>query len=75
MDLKTYLYNKRQTVADFAREIDYNPNFMYNVVNGKAKAGIKLAKRVEKHTNGEIKAHEIISEKSPGLCPHCKGIL
>ena len=76
MDLKTYLYNKRQTIADFSREIKYSKNFITNVVNGRIKAGIKLARIIEEYTQGEIKAHEIISEKSPkGLCPHCKGIL
>ena len=75
MDLRTYLFNKRQTISAFAREINYHPNFITSIINGKLKAGIKLAKIIEKYTNGEVKAEEVISEKSPKLCPHCKGIL
>lgn len=75
MDLRTYLFKNKKKIADFARQINYHPNFINGIATGRLKAGVKCAKIIEEATNGEVTAMEVISEKSPKLCPHCKGIL
>lgn len=75
MDLRTYLFNKRQSVVSFSKEINYHQNFVYGVISGRLKAGFRFAEIVEKHTNGEVTIQEVINAKNKKICPHCKGIL
>ena len=61
LDLRTYLFLKRRTLKSLADAIDYTPSQISAVVNGKRKAGRKLAKLIEKATDGEIKAADILA--------------
>jgi plasmid maintenance system antidote protein VapI len=62
MNLKEYLFFKRMTVKEFSQIMDYSRTHMSSIVNGTATAGIKLAKRIEKFTDGELKAIDLMKE-------------
>jgi len=61
MDLRTYLFFKRKSIKSLAEEIDYSPSQLSAVVSSKRKPGRKLAKLIEKATNGEVKAEELLN--------------
>jgi plasmid maintenance system antidote protein VapI len=61
MDLREYLFRKRLTIRKFAKQIDYSVVTISSVINGKVKAGPKLARYVEKASGGEVTAPELIA--------------
>jgi transcriptional regulator with XRE-family HTH domain len=60
MKLKLYLVSHRLTIKEFCETINYSRNQISGVMNGKLNASKKLAKIIEKATNGEVKAEEIL---------------
>jgi len=62
MNLKEYLFFKRMTVKEFSQIMDYSRTHMSCIVNGTATAGVKLAKKIENFTNGELKAIDLVKE-------------
>lgn len=62
MQLREYLYQKRQLIKDFAKEIDYDRNTIHLMLNGKRKPGRKLIARIERATNGEVTADDLLIE-------------
>lgn len=63
MDLREYLFRKRMSVTEFAKKINYTRTYVNNILTGTKKAGKKLAKLIEKETNGEVKAEELLKNK------------
>lgn len=61
MDLREYLFRKRLSVTDFAKELGYQRVHISQIVNGKRKAGRHLAKTIEQFTHGEVTAHELLN--------------
>lgn len=59
MDLKEYLFKHRITVKEFSERVNYARGYISSVVNGK-KPGRILAEMIEKITNGEIKAKDLL---------------
>lgn len=60
MDLKDYLYLKRITINDFSELIGYSRNHISGIINKRLKPTKKLAKYIEKMTDGEVKAEELL---------------
>lgn len=59
MDLRRYLFDKRLTQIEFARQIEYNVQYLRAVLKGRLKAGTRMKKTIERVTNGEVKQEEI----------------
>lgn len=64
MDLREYLFRKRITVKDFAEKIDYSRTHMSEIVNMKRKPTKKLARAIEKATNGEVTVEELLEKEA-----------
>jgi transcriptional regulator with XRE-family HTH domain len=59
MNLKEYLYLKKVTIKDLSELLDYSRPHLSGVVNGKLKPSRKLARAIQKYTNGEVTMEEI----------------
>jgi ribosome-binding protein aMBF1 (putative translation factor) len=62
MRLRIYLFTKGMTIADFAKSIDFQPRYISAIGRGACKAGKKVARVIEKATNGVVTAQEVLSE-------------
>lgn len=62
MNLRDYLFLKRITIKEFAQIMDYSRTHMTAIANGKTNASMKLAKRIEKFTDGVIKAEDLTTQ-------------
>lgn len=60
MKLREYLKLNNLTISAFADQIEYSRPHLSRVLTGKLKLGKKLARDIEKATNGQVKAHEIV---------------
>jgi DNA-binding transcriptional regulator YdaS (Cro superfamily) len=63
MDLREYLFRKRMTVTDFSKLIDYSRTHISEIIHGTRRPGKKVARIIEKATNGEVTAEELLKEK------------
>ena len=61
MNLREYLKQNNLTISAFADQIEYNRSHLSLVLSGERKAGKKLSRDIERATNGQVKAHEIVS--------------
>ena len=61
MELKLYLVKNRIRVHAFAEKLGCSRTHLSEIINGKKKAGLTLAKMIELCTNGEVTAQEIIN--------------
>lgn len=61
MKIRIYLLKKGLTIKQFAESIDFEPSYIAAIARGKVKAGRKVARIIEKATEGEIKAEEVIA--------------
>ena len=64
MDLRKYLFRKRKSVTDFAKEVKVSRNHISRIVNKSIKPGKHLALFIETITNGEVTASELLDEKA-----------
>lgn len=64
MDLREYLFRHRISVKDFSERINYARAYISDIVNGGKKPGKKLAAIIEKATNGEVLAEELLKGQS-----------
>lgn len=63
MNLKEYLFLKRMTVTEFSEMMGYNRNHISGIVNGRIIPSRGLAKSIERITNGEVTAEELLKGK------------
>lgn len=54
-NLKAYLCQINMTVKDFCEIIDYNPTYLSHILNGRVLPGHRLARDINKATNGVVK--------------------
>jgi transcriptional regulator with XRE-family HTH domain len=54
MDLDEYLFRKRIFQTDFAKELGISRNHLGEMLRGRRSPSIKLAKRIEELTRGEV---------------------
>jgi plasmid maintenance system antidote protein VapI len=63
MKLREYLFVHRMTVKEFSELVDYSRTHLSAIINEKLKPSPKLARRIEKETNGEVKAEDLLKGK------------
>lgn len=63
MDLREYLFRKKIGIQQFADELEYSRTHLSLIVHGKSKPSVRLAKAIEKATNGEVKAEELLNRQ------------
>ena len=66
MKLKIYLVQNNITVTEFAERIGYSRSQISNIINGASNPSKRLAKAIEKATNGEVSADELLKGKKDG---------
>lgn len=71
MNLKEYLESKKITQKRFAELLGITYNHFGKIINGREKAGIKLAQKIEDLTRGVIKKESLINECDFIKCPTC----
>lgn len=59
-NLKDYLYLKNMSINEFSNFIGYSRNHISGIINGRMKPNKKFAQYIEKMTNGEVKAEELL---------------
>lgn len=62
MNLREYLFLKRMSVTEFSELVDHSRNYISQIVNGKYKPSKRLARAIEKMTNGEVTAQELMQD-------------
>lgn len=60
MDLRTYLFKNRITQKAFAEILDYSHHHIHNYLHKRLRVSPKLARKIEKVTNGEVTAKEVL---------------
>jgi len=63
MKLKTWLLNNRIYQREFAYSLGIHWQHLNGVVNGSRHPSVKLAFKIEKLTNGEVSALELLKRK------------
>ncbi len=61
--LKEYLFYKQISITDFAKNIGASRNYISQITLGKAKPSKFLAKEIERMTDGEVKAEELLKRE------------
>lgn len=63
MELREYLFRKRMKISEFSKQINYGRGYINEIINGTKKPGKKIAEAIEKATNGEVTAQEVLKDK------------
>ena len=58
--LKEYLFYKQKSVTDFAKEMMVSRSYMNKIVLGKTNPSRLLAKEIERATNGQVTAEDLL---------------
>lgn len=64
MDLREYLYRHRMTVKTLSELLECSRTYLSEIINGKSFPSKRFAKDVERVTNGEVKAIELMAKKN-----------
>lgn len=67
MLLKLYLVKNKIKTQEFAQRLGCSRTHLSEVMNGKKKAGLTLAKLIQVLTNQEVSAEEVINEYKENL--------
>lgn len=62
MDLRDYLHFQRISVTEFAQMLGCSRTHLSEIIHGKRIPGKWLAKDIERATNGEVKAEELLKK-------------
>lgn len=60
MKLRDYLHFERIQSKKFANQLEYSPVHIRNVINEKLIPSLRLAKLIEKATNGKVSIADLI---------------
>jgi transcriptional regulator with XRE-family HTH domain len=63
MDLDEYLFRKRISQTEFAHALGISRNHLGEILRGRRNPSIKLAKKIEELTNGEVSKEEALFPK------------
>lgn len=63
MELKKYLFLKRINITEFSEKIEISRSYLSAIANGKLIPSRKIARQIERATEGEVTAKEILGEK------------
>ncbi len=64
--LKKYLFFKEMSITNFAKELKVTRAYMNRIVRGKIKPSRLLAEEIERRTNGEVKAEDLLKTELKG---------
>lgn len=62
MKLKVYLVLNNTSITDFSKTLRCSRDHLSRVINGSKRSSLRLAEDIERATNGEVTAQEIIRE-------------
>jgi ribosome-binding protein aMBF1 (putative translation factor) len=60
MNLREYLFYNRITVKEFSEKIEYSRTHLSAIIHGRLKPSKRLAKQIERETNGEVTVKELM---------------
>lgn len=63
MDLREYLFRKRLSITEFSQMVYVSRNYISLIIHNKATPSIRLAKAIERITDGEVTAESLLKEK------------
>jgi transcriptional regulator with XRE-family HTH domain len=63
MDLDEYLFRKNISQTDFAEQLDISRNHLGEILRGRRSPSVKLAKKIEELTKGEVTREEAMFPK------------
>ena len=63
MDLDEYLFRKRITQTDFAKNLEISRNHLGEILRGRRTPSVKLAKKMEKLSQGEVTREQAMFPK------------
>lgn len=63
MNLREYLFRHNLNVTEFSRQIDFSRTHLSKVIHGERKPSLKLARAIERATNGEVSIKEQREDK------------
>jgi len=65
MKIDEYLFRKKLTHKQFAQKIDCAPNHLSGYIKGRYRISKKLAKYIERETDGMVSASEALEANPP----------
>jgi DNA-binding XRE family transcriptional regulator len=63
MDLDEYLFRKRISQTDFAKDLGISRNHLGEILRGRRTPSVKLAKKIEELTQGEVTREQAMFPK------------
>lgn len=63
MELKKYLFFKRVNVKEFSEKLEISRSYLSAIVNGKIIPSKKIARQIERATQGEVTVEDILKGK------------
>lgn len=63
MDLREFLFRKKISITDFAKELMISRNYLNQICLGNQIPSPRLARDIERATKGEVTAKELLKEK------------
>ena len=63
MKLKIWLVSHNKTLTQFCKEINHDITYISKICKEKIKPGRKLAEVIEKATNGDVTAEDLLNPK------------
>ena len=58
--LDRYLFENGFTKTEFAEALGIDRNHLHSIISGRRQPSIKLAKKIEEHTEGKISKEELL---------------
>ena len=59
--IRTYCYSINTPIKSFAEQIGISKTHLFNYIDGKNNISVEVAETIEKITNGELKATELLA--------------
>ena len=66
VDLDEYLFRKRISQTDFAKDLGISRNHLGEILRGRRTPSVKLAKKIEELTQGEVTREQAMFPKGRG---------
>ena len=66
MKLRDYLNSKETSISELAKQLDYERAHISRVVNGIQKPSPKLARAIEKYTEGKVTVKDLLHSDEDG---------
>ena len=67
MDLREYLFRKRISILDFSKIVECSRTHLSEMVHGRRIPSKRLARDIEKATNGEVTIEELMKGENHEL--------